>query len=639
MVEVFIVSSLEKVVLNFTSRGFSAHFEKSCQQEFPAGLFGIFKMKNINAVKKSNARVVSNAKKMTPQCDNRLLRAEGGWAPLGFDDEGNSVFFSWKTGRCYVMGPKQGDPATLRARLGSDYCDQFDREHAACVEEGDTDSTGLANTIQKACEGMGKVNLAKARFPGLYLEDGQLIVNTGTEVSTSTGKPIDVTPSKNVMYVGGKDLGFTLQTPLASEEEIQHLVETIKSFKFRSHFEEVAVLGWFVTAFFGSVLKYRPTLAISAERGSGKTTLLQLIGQLLDSQSIPRNGMPTEAQVIYALETGPAVMLLDEIESHGYRKIDWENLQKTLRNSFTRSDVEGTARVVGGKIRHFFDPSGSCIAGISLPRFTNDANNTRTIGIQMMPLPVGERRAKNPWLEFENVSEVKEVGARLRRTLVARWSVMRETVSAFRDDLCNAGHEPRAADRLAPVLAGYVALLSDKKPSRKERLELLAACGLKAKNVVVIERDCDTCWQVILGARVNMTRVIEGKTVRVPMRVREVLVKVANARTSDEERRSLITQIQQYGIRPLWDKGANQWNLLVCSSEFNKGVRSLLAKTNWANGGWKDLLSRLPNATRSTQRVDGLAEKVVVVPLADDVLTQAVEEFDLPAQEDYLLAA
>jgi hypothetical protein len=100
-----------------------------------------------------------------------------------------------------------------------------------------------------------------------------------------------------------------------------------------------------------------------------------------------------------------------------------------------------------------------------------------------------------------------------------------------------------------------------------------------------------------------------------------------------EVREMLSKQLEEFGIRPLWDRSSASWKLAVCSSEHHEGMRKLMMRTDWALGGWKDVLMRLPGADASIQKVARITQRVVLLDMPREVLEPEYPDYDFPVPE------
>lgn len=578
-----------------------------------------------------------NSPSQTDRCPAQVLPVKqyisnsfGGWEPVGFDEKLNYVILSRKTGGLVTLSPRSLEENTLRAVVGSQYCDENCLEHDSKLEKEVFSPALLAEKIREKCDERGLVDLSRIRSPGFYMDAGKLSVNFGNEVYQANGEPIDTTPGAAV-YVSGQSLGFSFDTPAATQKEIAQLLDAVKGFRFQTNFGALALLGWFATAVFGSVVDNRPILAVTAERGAGKTTLIELLSSLLGPQAYRRDGVPSVAQVIYELEGRSAALLVDEFEAQGTQKKPLEDFLSLMRTSFTKSKHARIVRVIAGKQRSFNPPAGVLVAGIALPTF-DDASNTRTVRVQMQTLSADTPRVPNPMLDLSNRDETEAFGARVRRLLISRWNNFSTTQKMVRGMLIDLGHEARAADLHSPLIAGYAALTSDSLLSAQELKNILEECQLTTVEEKNIQRDYDVCVSILLNRRIVIFEEVGGKPVKSHKRIREIICRIIDSDLDIETRQGLIRQLEKFGLRPMWKRDANEWKLIVATSETNGGLRRLMQGTPWFSGGLKDVLLRLPGAVMGQQRVDGMSQKVVELCLTADLISPDFDgEYELPA--------
>jgi energy-coupling factor transporter ATP-binding protein EcfA2 len=477
----------------------------------------------------------------------------------------------------------------------------------------------LIKSIREGCDDMGLFDNTRVRGPGLYRKGDELVVNFGDQVANSEGSPVHTAPEvTGAAYQSGPDLGFSMQTPVASKKDIDSLVGAMKTFCLRRSGDAKLLLGWFAMAFYGPVLSHRPIVAITAERGAGKTTMLELFAQLLGPQAMRRDGVPTVAQVIYELDKRPAALLVDELEARRSKVVAIENFLETLRIGFSNSSGHRLSRVIGGKQRYFNAPAGVLVAGIGLPAF-NPATESRTVRICLNALEKGSQASYQPLFDSAREHETTALGSRVRRLLLTRWSVMRESMNVVRPMLIALGHESRSADKYTPLIAGYLALTGTAVPVVEELRALLSELELLKPNEQVVERDADVCLGVLLDRKVAMFLPRESQTTtKLHMTIREVVQVIVHG--PDDVRKPLTMQLEDFGVRPLWSRADKAWRLAVCASEHHTGMRRLMQRTDWALGGWKDVLLRMPGAESMVQKVAKSAQRVVVMDMPPELM-------------------
>lgn len=565
-------------------------------------------------------------------CRGEISWEGGGWEPAGYDMHGNYVVLSRKTGQLTTLKAQDLEERKLLLKLGPRISGDYQIFNSQ-TRVPTFDPKLLTQVIQADCDEMGLFDEALVRGPGMYRDGDTLVANFGNFVATSEGEILDTAPlRRGTSYQSGPSLGFSMHTPLASHEDVQRVVDAVNSFGLQRPGDAKLLLGWLAMAFYGPVLSHRPIVAITAERGAGKTTLLEFFNQLLGPQAMRRDGVPTVAQVIYELEKRPAALLVDELEARRSKLVAVENFLETLRIGFSNTSSHRMSRVIGGKQRYFNAPAGVLVAGIGLPAF-NPATESRTVRICLNMPGSGSQASYQPLFDSANESETSALGSRVRRLLLSRWSVMRDTLGTVREMLVCAGHELRSADKFAPLVSGYIALTRASVPLTGELRVLLDEFGLLKPQEHVVERDTDVCMRVLLDRKVAVFAPGYGDSPqKIHMTIREVIQAVVHG--PDELRKPLTMQLEEFGVRPMWCKTTRTWQLAICASEHHSGMRRLMQRTDWALGGWKDVLLRMPGAESKVQKVAKAPQRVVLMAMPAELLELPEDEsYDFPASD------
>ena len=377
-----------------------------------------------------------------------ITRPGGGFEVAGFCLNGHYRILSRKTGQMVDLGPKQLDEATLFAHIGMSYC---------LKNYGDQDpKTGiriflaeaLAREIRQECDEFGPANPETVRGPGFYIEGRELVVNYGNTVYDQHGSPVATTPNNLRVYVAGPGLGFDRETPCATVADV-HLVETtFESFGFEQAWGAAASMGWFASSVMGAVIPNSPSIIVTAAKGSGKSTWVALQAALMGPQAILRDGVPTVPQVLHAVRETSVTLICDEFEPLKRSKAQMDNLAEVFNSGYTKTPGKGKfTRATGGVLRYFNPPAGVAMCGINLPAL-DDALESRSVRLKMVPVNRGGQ-PKSPLLHTMGGNTAHELGARLRRLLVQRWEVIRDTRVTVHQMLQDVGHSDRFADTSA----------------------------------------------------------------------------------------------------------------------------------------------------------------------------------------------
>ncbi len=554
-----------------------------------------------------------------------ITRLGGGFEVAGFCPNGNYRILSRKTGQLVELSPKQLDENTLLAHVGMAYC----AKHFGATDPKSGINTFqaqiLANRIRKGCDEFGPANPKVVRGPGLYLDDGRLVINYGNAVYDHHSQPVDTVPTPNRVYVSGPSIGFEVDTPCATVVDVHLLESTFESFHFEQAWGAAASMGWFASSVMGAVLPNSPSIILTAAKGSGKTAWATLQSALLGPQAVLRDGVPTVPQVLHAIRDTSVTLICDEFEPLKRTKAQIDNLAELFNSGFTKSPGEGKfTRVTGGVLRYFNPPAGVAMCGINLPEL-DDALESRSVRLSMVPL----NRAGKPKSPLLNVNGgqqlVNQVGARLRRLLVNRCDVLMQTRHLVHDMLQDIGHSARFADTYSPIVAGYVALKNEAVPARHMLDELLTQWGLHEVKSDEQESPSEACLNALLDRKIVLHLKTGTKVNKTHARVRDAIRLVASEPDRDV-RRPIETQLEMLGVRPMHDADTDTWTLAVASSQHSIGVRQLFAGTAWARGGWKDALLRVAGSSKGQARLAGDSVKVVLVRLPDCVVHPVFEE-------------
>lgn len=561
--------------------------------------------------------------------DGDITYPKGGWAPAGYDLDGNYIVLSRKTGQLVTLKSQDLVTKKLLLKLGPGITEGHQVIDPKSMAN-EFSPEALVAEIRNNCDEMGLFDKTRVCGPGLYRSGDDLVVNFGEHVATSAGHSVTTAPqATGAIYQSGPTLGFSMETARATEDEVRQVIEAVHSFGLRHDSDAKYLLGWLAMAFFGPAISHRPILAVTAERGAGKTTLIEFFGQLLGRQAIRRDGVPTVAQVIYELESRPAALLVDELEARRSNLVAVENFCETLRIGYSNSSAGRISRTIGGKPRYFNAPAGVMVAGIGLPAF-NQATETRTVRICLNALEKKAQESYQPLFDSAKAQETVALGARVRRLLLECWPVMRDTLDLVRSVLISLGHEPRIAGKHAAFVAGYVALTRDTVPSTDELGDLVSELKLHQPEVQAVERDVDVLLQTVLNRKVVAYVPRDGQqALKTHLSIREMIQAVIHG--PDGARRPLAMQLEEFGVRPLWSRDSEKWKLAICSSEHHVGMRKLMQRTDWALGGWKDVLLRMPGADSTVQKVAKQPQRVVLMDMPDELLeTPEDEMYDFP---------
>lgn len=554
--------------------------------------------------------------------NNGQLTVEGGgWQAVGYlHTNGHLIVASRLTGSLVELGASLLSEREVLLRFGQSVVCQY-QEWSESAQRDVFNPIAFAADVQRSCLKLGQFRSEQIRGPGIYRNGRGLIINTGASVHDELLRPVDVTPKLGgYVYVSGKSLGIDLRAEIASTEDVKAFMSALESFRFVRAGSSQLLAGWTVMVTLAQALNYRPSIQLSADRACGKTTLLELLARVLGDQLISREGIPTKPQVQRELEGGRcAALAIDECEPRGASAKAFDDIAELARSGFTGLKAGGrAAKVLGGQLRYFNAPTGVLMAGIALPML-NPASESRMVRVDLLPRggagDDGAARATASWLfDSERGEEVEALGRRLRALAVGRWPVIRDTYTALLNKLRDVGHDDRQAGKFATLLACYVGLVNKRVPAASELEKLLEVHDLLVTEAEAEVNEALMCVDHLLQQRIVVTRVVDGEMKKEVSSVRAVIGEVVNGKSP--EREALARKLHDFGLRVVVDSETKAARLAVCSSPRTQRLATMFSATDWARGGWANVLARLPGAKRGHARLSAVsAPRVVFIEL------------------------
>lgn len=190
---------------------------------------------------------------------------------------------------------------------------------------------------------------------------------------------------------------------------------------------------------------------------------------------------------------------------------------------------------------------------------------------------------------------------------------MRDGSGAFRRALLAAGHEARQADKWAATAAGHWTLLHDALATDGQLQALLERMGLGRPEAVQPDSDSERCLRVLLDARMPVVEADGGREARHPATLAALLRRLGRGESGDAP--ALAKQLEPYGVRAL--AGSGKLRLAAASGADHARLGSVFRGIDWALGGWRAVLLRLPAASEGVQRIDGIPRRCVIVDVPE----------------------
>jgi hypothetical protein len=351
----------------------------------------------------------------------------------------------------------------------------------------------------------------------------------------------------------------------------------------------------------------------------GKSTVLEYVRWLLGDLAYACTGPQTLAAFYQSLGGTSKVVANDEFEADPTRKACKDTFEIARMSYSLQEGDEGIVRgTVTGKAKSYRFYSAFIAAGIS-PGKMEPADLTRWVILEAKGKPQGERLTE---------AEARDIGPKLARLFVGRWSVFQASEEVVRQRILASGGDGRMADTVGTLLASYWAFVSDQPATAEDAAFLVSMLGIEERLAVHAVSDELQCLEA-MTSRVVPFKVMDGcALVTRQLSIGQAIETVCKDPTGQPD---VVARLAQLGLRVALSKG--KWSLYVTNSPMHQELRKLFSGTKWSTGGWSVVLRRLPGGEESTQRIGaGLGPaKVTRIDVPQHLLPADADEMPLAA--------
>lgn len=545
--------------------------------------------------------------------------ALGGYIALGTLGR-KSVVLSQLSKRVIKFTPSEMKEMDLKVALGAKWCEAHYTYFDEKKEEFVFDHKGLATEIISACQAKGVYVESYERKTGIWMmKDGQLAIN-GAELWRPDGTVLEHGIYDDRVYPVSGDVGFDKSTEPASDAEVQQMLEAFGALNWRQDMAAELILGWIGLSIVSSAMRRRPHILITGAAGIGKSTILEYSKWLLGKLAFACTGPQTAAGYYQTLGGTSRATILDEFEADPSKRNCKDTFEIARMSYSLQEGDEGIVRGTPGgnsKSYQFFTPF---MAGGISPGKMEPADLTRWVVLEAT-----SRKAGATLLPEELV---REMGPKLARRFVNRWSVYRDSEAVIRQCICDAGGNGRMSDTIGTLLAAYWTFISTTPLGKEKAQELVGRLDIEARIEMHSISDEKRCLEALMS-KVLPFKYIDGATrITRNLSIGEAIQKVCDDPTNNPE---IVGRLAQLGLRVALTKGV--WRMYVVNSPEHQELRKLFSGTKWASGGWSIVLRRLPGGEESTQRIGAGfgAAKVTAFHLPTELLPVNDAEIALAA--------
>lgn len=531
----------------------------------------------------------------------------GGYLALGVSGNKLAVF-SHMDKQVHLLKPSGLKAMNLMALFGAKWCDKYYTEFDAKKGTPVFEHARLAVDIITDCQAAGPYTETVQRRVGVWkTANGQLVVNS-SELWMADGTVLEHGIHEGKVYPACGDIGFGPTTAEATSEDVNQILAAFNAQQWLNPMAGELILGFVGIAVVSTALRRRPHVLITGPAGCGKSTILEAVHGLLGNLAYACTGPQSFAGYYQSLGGTSKAVINDEFEGSSGRRNPSDALEVARMSYSLQEGDEGIVRgTVSGQAKsyRFFSPF---IAAAVSPGMMQPADLTRWVNLETKGKAEGPRLSE---------AQAREIGPKLARLFINRWSVFQASEEVVRQCILNSGGDGRMADTVGTLLASYWTFVSDKPATASDAEFLVGMLGIKERISVHQVSDELQCLEA-LSSKVASFKVMDGNAV--VSRHLSVAQAIELVCKDPRGQQAVAMSLAQMGLRVVFRNG--KWSLYVASSHTHQELRKLFAGTKWATGGWSLVLRRLPGGEESTQRIGaGLgASKVTVIDVPEHLL-------------------
>ncbi len=249
----------------------------------------------------------------------------------------------------------------------------------------------------------------------------------------------------------------------------------------------------------GDAPRWKPHKFVRAIAGSGKSTLLKYVASVLGGAAHPVVRTFSKARLEERFAHTALAILLEEAEGDPGR--EGERMKQVLDLLLLLSD-DGA---VGGRFKREIDLHGIATLVATLTDEWRTTIKSRVTLLELRRLRDRER----PLLSSEALEVLMKQAAvlspRLRARVIARWDLFQANLVLIRARILELGGDPRDADQLGHLLAGWACMSWD-EPISEDELGRLARFKEYIRTVQDEAEgldDASECFDTLLGLTAN----------------------------------------------------------------------------------------------------------------------------------------
>lgn len=483
-------------------------------------------------------------------------------------------------------------------------------------QTGTFNVASAANYLIRQCQSAGVYQRTKLRGVGAWMDEGRQVLHLGDRLIVD-GMETEISKIRSDWrYEQAERIRVNTKAQPATFEQCALLIDACAGIAWSNPERDPRILaGWILIGFVPGLLPWRPHLWITSEIGEGKTFVAeQLVAGALGDIARVVASKSTEPGLRRYLKNDARPVIFDEAEgdsSVSQRRV--ESILEYMRQSSSDSTAAVVQAVSGASEEVLIARPKfiGCLSSVHLS-LSQPADISRFVSMGLRTATEEEIAESERRLAALFVPGISD---RLFALSLARVPQILANHRVLRDAIARHGNK-RAGDTLGIILAGFQALLHDRRLTAEEATEMVkeATWLQEAAQEQVPQKEWRRLGDFIAQQRFRFANGSNAPSF--DMSVGEACSLMGPEREAEEHiaRSQLERTLGQQGFRV--DHTPDGWRVSVANNS------AQMAK--WLHGqpweqSWRATLLRMPGASRSNKTLHfpgmGASQRATQFPL------------------------
>ncbi|GEP07165.1 hypothetical protein [Methylobacterium oxalidis] len=457
-------------------------------------------------------------------------------------------------------------------------------------------AAAAGEAIIAACKHAGPFSPTSVRGRGVWLEDGEVVLNLGGSLRSGLRH----------QYLCFEPIPL----PADAAFDTERLSDLLNRFRFRDQKNARLLLGWLAIAPICGVLAWRPHCFVYGPPKAGKSTLHSLATALLTPLAISTTGDSSEAGIRQAVGPDSLPVIIDEFESD-QRRGSHQAIVRLARSASSGSTpiLRGTPE---GKVMQFSLRTAFFFSGIN-PAGLSPADASRILLLELLMHESDQETGRAIAAEMAHFAKA---GPNWCAYMASKALQIEPAKEAY--ELAMPGMDARLRTNIATLLAGSFVALRGRVPLPAEvEADVAEFASTTAEHAVEVDRD-----DAVEALHHLFAYMVAGSSLG------QWLAREHRDRKNDSEDEKRLSARIIAGLDIVMKVGNEEPGFFLLKGA--PGVEKIFVNTKWAGEAWVHAIRKLDGAFSPTHPVyfANIKKKARAIGIGFEILPEPTEEPD-----------